>query len=1320
MARKSDYKTGVSDTLEPVDPIVSPLLDNDEFAMESVVAHNVERKFPYHNGTPETIQTSRTRNSQNWKPPSLHFAFLTSLILVSIALVITLQLLLMRSTRDDGLLFAPNINDLPLSATFQYLYLPTIITVVYGFVWTWIDLDIRRLEPYYQLSKSGGALGERSLLLHYPVDFLASVPFRALKYGHWSVFSASIATVVVFWGLTPTQAGIFGTDTVNRTFTVPMARSTRYLSLDQQQNTLSAQSAHSATNILWLNESLPDYMTRDFILAPFGPASKAKNQKVELSETWTGETQRFGVNITCEEPIPWFSNEVNYINSTWGCHFSVPPPRTIEDYNDTSKIFDTLYIGYSNDDGSADYYLSQNGLCPKNETSSFLIQWSKSLIPGAAYNALPSSERRANANVTTRWCRSKYYTQDVKATIALPEMRVITYHTVGDPSPLPVDIFNASNFEAAMSMGHQRNTQRSEFPTINWPSQQSFLSNMPLNLKYLPKMTPFAIGATQRSADDYLDPKILDDSYQAAYRILFARQMVNVLSADLDPSAITTGERRYLTQSIIVVPAFAYVVEAFLGLIICLASSLLYWSWRRPLKLRSDPATLAATMSLVADDSRVLSLFKPCDRASNKDLETIFGRTNFKLVQAEGTETTYRITQCNIDHVDEVTAPPVAFSQSQTNSSDVVNGVQPIEFKLKTGAVFLTLQVVLFAVIPAVYWQIRTRNGLPLPSSNRFVRQLLESYLPTAIGTFIEPFWLVLNRHLCSLQPFESLRKGHSKAQSSVGLEYSSLPPQLVIGKALSRKNFLLAAVCTMTLLANVLAVALSGLLFENSVKHPVQTRFGRSYNAQFQAINGSAPAFVAKGGTIEPFYIATSNQTAHTPLPPWTDDKVFYLPFSARLPTRNETWSYRATTLAIGAQLKCKPLSTASNFVVTGTQFSTGGFSDISSSGNLTVSLRQNQTEINCVPRSTAQENKGSQVSFVGDRPTGTCGYEFTYALDGSKESSAVEAAFCREHIAAGWIRGLLENGTALPGTEQSDLLPNNVISYQSTVIVCRGEIVTGIADATVDDKGYVKIANLTRPLESATADLFTTTASDVLGQAHQFILNRGVTWHNDSFPSDFGNYLMGQTINSSRLIDPGLAPPAFNEVERPLIDLYTKLFAIWVSRNPDQLFVRASPQAEFTGFVIQPKIRIFMSKVMLIIAETILAMYIIVTLALYIRRPWKILCRLPTSTASIVAFFAASNAVDDFKESVGLTRRGRREYLDSLGRRYGFGTFVGTDAVVHVGIEKHPFLAPLTRGGRSLTGKVSTWSNYTVAYTWRSKFSEWKSAKAREGGWI
>jgi Protein of unknown function (DUF3433) len=105
------------------------------------------------------------------------------IMIFSVALIIGIELLHEKSRRHGGLLFDPDINGLPARLTFQYLHLPTIIFVIYSLLWTWIDLDVRRIEPFYQLSKPGGAKGSESVLLNYPVDFIVEVPFKAARFG---------------------------------------------------------------------------------------------------------------------------------------------------------------------------------------------------------------------------------------------------------------------------------------------------------------------------------------------------------------------------------------------------------------------------------------------------------------------------------------------------------------------------------------------------------------------------------------------------------------------------------------------------------------------------------------------------------------------------------------------------------------------------------------------------------------------------------------------------------------------------------------------------------------------------------------------------------------------------------------------------------------------------------------------------------------------------------------------------------------------------------------------------------------------------------
>jgi hypothetical protein len=154
--------------------------------------------------------------------------------------------------------------------------------------------------------------------------------------------------------------------------------------------------------------------------------------------------------------------------------------------------------------------------------------------------------------------------------------------------------------------------------------------------------------------------------------------------------------------------------------------------------------------------------------------------------------------------------------------------------------------------------------------------------------------WILINRLLCMLQPLQELQDCNAKAKKSIDMDYSSLPPQLVVFKALRSKHFVLAAVCTMALLANVLAVAFSGLFNQESRGIQYTTTFQPPYQYKVVPINGTIgpgddtfggleASGAYRGGTgEEQFLVAESNLTRNTALPSWTDDSMFYLPVFA------------------------------------------------------------------------------------------------------------------------------------------------------------------------------------------------------------------------------------------------------------------------------------------------------------------------------------------------------------------------------------------------------------------------------------------------------
>jgi len=131
----------------------------------------------------------------DWKPFSMRWPYLLSLIVVSIVLGGGVELLYQKSARKPLVTFrAPS--EIPGVEYFAFKFLPTLITVSYGVLWQITDFEVRRLEAFFQLSKEGGALAAESINVDYITYFNFFRPFRALHCKHYAVAVSSVASLL--------------------------------------------------------------------------------------------------------------------------------------------------------------------------------------------------------------------------------------------------------------------------------------------------------------------------------------------------------------------------------------------------------------------------------------------------------------------------------------------------------------------------------------------------------------------------------------------------------------------------------------------------------------------------------------------------------------------------------------------------------------------------------------------------------------------------------------------------------------------------------------------------------------------------------------------------------------------------------------------------------------------------------------------------------------------------------------------------------------------------------------------------------------------
>jgi Protein of unknown function (DUF3433) len=119
--------------------------------------------------------------NQGWKPVSMRAPTLISFAIASLVIAVLIEILAQRSQAAGALALSPTLDAIPPPVVFSYLFLPTIIAVIYSLCWSWIDLDVKRMQPWMELSRPDGATARNSLFLEYPFEFLAFVPFQAAR-----------------------------------------------------------------------------------------------------------------------------------------------------------------------------------------------------------------------------------------------------------------------------------------------------------------------------------------------------------------------------------------------------------------------------------------------------------------------------------------------------------------------------------------------------------------------------------------------------------------------------------------------------------------------------------------------------------------------------------------------------------------------------------------------------------------------------------------------------------------------------------------------------------------------------------------------------------------------------------------------------------------------------------------------------------------------------------------------------------------------------------------------------------------------------------
>ncbi|KAJ2994271.1 hypothetical protein NUW58_g1602 [Xylaria curta] len=1042
-----------------------------------------------------------------WIPWTLRTPTLSALIIISLLLVACIEMLAQKGAKEGGLSLSESIDSIPQISFLASSYLPTFLALSYCLIWSWVDLDSKRIQPWLELSKEGGSTAQSSLFLDYSSEFLAFTPFRAARRRHWLVFYTGTIVVIVSWLITPLQSSIFGVGPIRLTRQAFVSAPASLVPIPDQASLLDVEILNDAFAITWLGRDFPFSMTADYALLPF--ESKSAIPPFATSVYLKSWTWQLTTDLNCWPATVNGSNHFFHVNNGQGCEVE------LGFFSTTSWLLDTqysmLYVGYYRNDW-LDYYL-EGPSCSKNASHQFLAI-------SAARNSTADPWEWNYMSITAIFCQPQYSKRNVSVILSKDTLMPVEGSIVpnGNNAALLESEFNITAFEYLLGTGR---------PPVNlvrdYPKQQTLEQYPQLvgNRIEWPNtnIIGFTIGSQNYSDAELHNPSALAAAHTMAHRTLFSTTISHLLSNTSDVSPVPQGGLiQYTTYGVIVSRPISAVVEALLLIVATLAGCALYHY-----QDHSDDATLR---------------------------EHLRGNSYFLREKNEAG----RITLC-LDKSQNI-RPRTPQQNSSCSLERDYEPIQPSALSPVAGKGIIGFLLIGVAALLYLKQQQSNSGGLTPPSSNFEVRQLLENYIPTVFAMLLEPFWIMLNRMYCVFQPFSELQKGRSLPQHSVLAKYTSMPPQLAVWRSAKAHQYLLMFICLATLLANILALSLSGL-FNDTPRVVTYKTMVKPTRIAAPSRNDILMHNRIPGLYQDHFQALMANLSSKTRLPLWTDNTNFYLPFGQprdRSLARGD--QLKATTLGFGIESQCSPIHSNDSF------------------GGPAAKLSLTNTKVAIAFSARLPNGSNVQCSFE----------EFAPPWDSlfPGRPSAMELILgpwdlCWPEMP--WVAGWLRVHQQESGNR----------TLRSVLLNCQSNLRAAMFDVTVDTDGnIIRAENLGDPganLEHWPANLSQLVTAS-LNEINLYTPGFGRLWRNKTVTTDWINHLLTLMMGSRSIVDPSQEVPDSTTVRPILEDLQQRLAAVVFGLNPS-FFQKAADNADLIpATIIRTETRIFLSETAFILS--------------------------------------------------------------------------------------------------------------------------------------
>lgn len=625
-----------------------------------------------------------------WKPLSLSAPILSAVAILSLLIAAAVEVLAQKSQQDGGLALSPTQNDIPQYTMIFYLYGPNVVAVLYSLIWSWIDLDTKRMQPWFELSKPEGATAGNSLFLDYPYEFVAFVPWKAAKKRHWPVFLSGLTMMFVFWAVTPLQSAVLGLGSVKVVEEANIAIRSKLIDVTKQSDLLDPRVLNNGYAVGWLGQPFPPFITPEYGLLPFHLDAKSIPKGTDCNVT--GQTTKVWTDLRCWPATvtpngPAAKGAFDFLNGQ-GCNATV----TFNLYSN----YTMLYIGYQSSPYSDFALMGPSCPATSNSQHQFLAIWAKTL-------GHTTTKVTAKFNITAVFCQPSYHKQEVEASLPMDSLNPLqgSISSLAEEELLTEREFNATAFEFLLANGMPSNPKQLDYPFNSVVEQHPRLADTNLT-RSVSNMVGYALAGKNLATDDYGNPGLLSEIFLGAHRYLFSLA-VDRLAINHTDFTNHTAKATSQLSGILVSRYISAAVEAVL-FCIAMAAFALLWQCRTALSnLMFNPSSITRVAEVFRSNQTLLKQFGSTADLDESSLIRSFHDCRFRLswIYQNGIVGPY---------IDIVHGQPRHCSRDL--SSEELQTARPVPLRLWTGGVFIFLLFAIIVGLGLLQWQDTKHHGL--------------------------------------------------------------------------------------------------------------------------------------------------------------------------------------------------------------------------------------------------------------------------------------------------------------------------------------------------------------------------------------------------------------------------------------------------------------------------------------------------------------------------------------------------------------------------------------------------------------------------------